>query len=726
MKATKTFRYTALTLNILEKILGSKFSVSGLENLPSKPIMFVANHFTRSETFFVPYLIYKYTSRQVRCLADAGLHNGMLGKFLESVGTIGTDNPNRDKIIVKDLICGEYDWMIYPEGSMQKNKDVTRHDELFISNTPYRTGPVRTGSAVLALKSHLYRKDLVEAKMRGNQDFLDDFKKEYGLEYRDYYKELDTYVVPVCITYYPIRPGQNRIEALARKFMEKVPDRLVEELEIEGNLLSNAEINLHFGKPINLAEYIASVRGLVYQIPIIKNQTKTDFIIKYFKHRLTTKFMDAIYSDAQVNFDHIFSATLRHISEREISIGHLKRIIYLSAAMIRKSGKYRINNSIKEENICKIFNDEEYAEFDSIFDLATKLGEIELAENGQIRVNKVIFNRQSDFHKIRLENTLQVIANEFALLEVADNIVKRNCKIPYEELKKRIFDDLIKKDLEIFERDYQVYFDKNFSKDRSVGRPYYLSCNIKAPAKIKKIGILICHGYKSSPKEVEALSRFFNGFGFKVYAVRLKGHGTSPINMKDVTWRDWYDSLQRGYAILRTHCSKVILVGFSTGGLLSLVTGAKKKQGLSGIVSINAALKLKDIKARMVPGINIWNEMLDKLHIETGKLEYVDDKPENPNFNYSRNYLKGVEQLEKLMHKTEDLLQDVTVPTVIIQAMKDPVVDSKSGDIIFEKIKSKNKMIFRPDFNNHVIINGERKEEVFVMIKEFLHKMNLV
>lgn len=726
MKATKTFRYTALTLNILEKILGSKFSVSGIENLPNKPILFVANHFTRSETFFVPYLIYKYTARQVRCLADAGLHHGMLGKFLDSVGTIGTDNPNRDKIIVKDLICGEYDWMIYPEGSMQKNKDITRHDELFISNTPYRTGPVRTGSAVLALKSHLYRKDLIEAKQRGNQAFLDEFKKEYNLEYRDYYKDLDTYVVPLCITYYPIRPGENRIEALARKFMEKVPERLVEELEIEGNLLSNAEINLHFGKPINLAEYIASVRGLIYQIPIIKNQTKTDFIIKYFKHRLTTKFMEEIYNDAQINFDHLFCAALRHISDKEVAISHLKRIIYLSAAMIRKSGKYRINNSIKEENICKIFNDEPFEEFDSIFNLAVKLKEIEITQDEKIIISRSIFNRQSDFHKIRLENTLQVIANEFALLEVADNIVKRNCKIPYQELKNRIFDDLIKKDLDIFDHDYQIYFDKNFSKNREIGRPYYLPCNIKAAAKIKKIGILICHGYKSSPKEVEALARFFNGFGFKVYAVRLKGHGTSPVNLKDTTWRDWYDSVQRGYAILRTNCSKVILVGFSTGGLLSLVTAAKKKNGLLGVVSINAALKLKDIRARMVPGINIWNEMLEKLHIDAGKFEYVDDKPENPNINYSRNYLKGVEQLEKLMHKCSDLLGDVSVPTLIIQAKNDPVVNPQSAEIIYEKIKSNKKMIFRPDFDNHVIINGERKEEVFNMIKEFLHKMNLL
>jgi 1-acyl-sn-glycerol-3-phosphate acyltransferase len=48
--STKTFRYAAFALRILEKLLGSNFSVSGIENLPRQPIMFVANHFTRAET----------------------------------------------------------------------------------------------------------------------------------------------------------------------------------------------------------------------------------------------------------------------------------------------------------------------------------------------------------------------------------------------------------------------------------------------------------------------------------------------------------------------------------------------------------------------------------------------------------------------------------------------------------------------------------------------------
>ena len=723
--ATKTFRYSAIIMKLLTKIVGSRFSVEGFENLPDKPVMFVANHFTRFETFVIPYLIYKHTGRQVRCLADASLHHGMFGRFLERVGTIATDNTHRDRIILKDLITAEYDWMIYPEGSMIKSKEIEKH-ELFINHTPYRTGPVRTGSAVLALKAHLYRQDLIEAHNANNTELLSSFKKALDVEYCEYFKNLDTYIVPLSVSYYPIRPGQNKVEILARKLIEKMPQRTIEELEIEGNLLASAEINLHFGKPISIAEYVKSARELIYQIPIIKNETKTNFVIKYFKNRLTTDFMARIYSDLQVNLDHVFSSALQHISEKEVALDHFKRIIYLSASMIRKSGKYRLNQSLAEENLFKIFTDEAHAEFDSAFQLAKNIGEVEELEGGIIRINKIFLRKTYDFHAIRIENTLRVIYNEFSLLEIANNIVKRNSRLPFEELRRHIFDDLCKKDKEIYEADYEIYFDKNFSKDKSVGMPFFLNSHIKTSSKIRKIGILICHGYKSSPQEVAALANFFNGFGFKVYVVRLKGHGTSPVNMKDVTWHDWYDSMQRGYAILRSICSKVIVVGFSTGGLLSLVSASHKTHGLAAIVSINAALKLNSISARMVPGINIWNEMLEKLHIDRGKFEYVDDVPENPNFNYSRNYLKGVEELEKLMTVCHAALPKISAPTLIIQASHDPVVDPASGKMIYNNIKSRNKMLFEPDFKNHVIINGERKEEVFAMIKEFLRTLNLV
>ena len=726
--SSKTFRYAAIAMRILEKLLGSNFTVSGLEKLPKKPVMFVANHFTRAETFFVPYLIYKYTGRQIRCLADSGLYHGALGRFLESVGTISTKHKNRDNVIIKDLVTGDYDWMIYPEGSMLKSKEI-KEDSGFINYTPSRVGPVRTGSAVLALKSQIYRADIIEAFEAGDLEILKDFETNFGITYQDNFKDLSTQIVPLNITYYPLRPGKNKIQQLAARLVKRIPKQVAEELEIEGNLLLGADININFGDPINLGDYIKSAQGLINQLPIIKEETKANLILRYFKTRLTNEFMAKIYSDIQVNLDHIFAAALGYFEEEEIEINHLKRAIYLSGVMIHSCGKYRINHSVFEENLMKMFLDEPHRDFDGVYELAKKQGVIEEISGSKIRIKKDLLAKQYDFHEIRLENSLHVVANEFALLDTASAIVRRSVKIKDEDLRKKVFHEIHKRDLEIFNSDYEIYFDEKFSKDKSVGSPFFLDSRAKVSSQVRGVGVLVSHGYKSAPKEVEALSQFLNGFGFKVYGTRMKGHGTAPINLKDVTWEDWYCGMQRGYAALQNICSKIVIVGFSTGGLLGLLSCAKKNHSakkLVGIVSINAALKLLDIKTKMVPGINVWNEMLEKLHIEKGRFEFVDDVPENPQINYSRNYLRGVEQLEKLMTICEKNLPLVVTNALIIQGTKDPVVNPISGKIIYEKIHSSEKFLSELDFSNHVIINGKEKEEVFEEIRKFFAKIKLI
>jgi esterase/lipase len=95
---------------------------------------------------------------------------------------------------------------------------------------------------------------------------------------------------------------------------------------------------------------------------------------------------------------------------------------------------------------------------------------------------------------------------------------------------------------------------------------------------------------------------------------------------------------------------------------------------------------------------------------------------ENPDINYSRNYLKGVNELAKLIEKTKAILGEINIPTLVIQSRNDPVVNPNSGNIIFDKIASDKKEIFTPDIARHTIITGEDKFLVFEKIADFIKK----
>ena len=205
---------------------------------------------------------------------------------------------------------------------------------------------------------------------------------------------------------------------------------------------------------------------------------KNNFIIKYYRSRLTSNFMEKIYSDVQINFDHIFVASLIHCSQSKIKISDLKRTIYYSAILIAKTKKYRLNSSIFEENIFKIFADEDYFEFDSVFNLAIKQNLIKKIGEDEIEIFKNFLNKEFDFHQIRIENTLQVILREFSLLESPNSIVKRVSMIDKNELRNIVFKNIYDLDLKIFDKNYLENFDKNFSKDKSIGSPLFLDNDV--------------------------------------------------------------------------------------------------------------------------------------------------------------------------------------------------------------------------------------------------------
>ena len=716
---TTTFHYTSLAINILERLIDPTFNIHGLENLTKKPVLFVANHFTRFETFIVPYLIYKHTKRQVRCLADSSLFNGNLGRYLERAGTLSTKDSKRNETIISDLISGDYDWMIYPEGSMIKSKKIYFKDR-FIAHTSDGSTRTKTGATVLALKSELYRQDLIRAFKDGDKNKLKFYQEKYQVTYSDALKDIDTHIIPVNITYYPIRPGNNIIKNVAQKLLKRLPKNITEELEIEGNLLLSSHINITFGKAIRVADYSRKIRSTVRHLPLLSEKTKHNLVINYLKYQLTDKFMKDIYSNTKINLDHLFSAVIFYFNGDKININHLKNIIYSSAIDIAKLNSYHLSHSIIEENLVKIFNSEKHPEFDSIVNLSLKLGILNKSSCGHFfMINRSNMEKEYDFHQVRIENTFQVIFNEFSLLNKANLVIKNNVSKNTSQLEQSVFTKIYQQDIKIFQDDYKKYYDSDLSKDQNIGQPFYLD---KSKGINSDIGILLCHGYNSAPQEMADMAANLSNLGYKIYAVRLSGHGTAPQNMEDVKWHDWYDSFQRGYSALNIVCKKIVVVGFSTGGLLSLLASANKANSkIAGIVVINAALKLQDIRARfIVPGVNIWNDLINKLKLKKISMTYVQSNSENPKVNYPRNYLKAVKQLGILMKKCLDSLVEIKQPTLIIYSKDDPIVKPVSSKIIYNNISSNIKEIAEFKRDNHIIVVGKGSDEVFNKVAFFI------
>jgi len=690
---------TKLVIDFLRKLFKTRLHVTGVDNIPDGPILFVANHFTRFETAIIPYLISKETGKTPRSLADDIVFVRELGDFLRKIGTISTGNPKRDEIILSDLMTGSKNWLIYPEGIMVKNKKISQQKNYKIF-TPKRKGLVHTGAAVLALKAELLKREYESAKKLRRTKHIKDLEKNYCFSAKEV-AEKPLSIVPISISYFPIFPKDNFLKKVLSKIFTPSLDRYIEEIDIESSMLTNSDINVHFSAPINVKDFIKT-GGKTLSVIQGLSKKSTQVLVDLYKHPLTTRFMSDVYNNIHINLQHLYALILSKTTHKKVSRGYMCLMVYSLADKLIAMEKYRLHPSVLQG--VKILFPSTLKE---CTEAALRSGILKESDKTCLTLSKNALNDEYDFHTIRLKNILKVQLNEMRVFKDVQKAAESIAKKPLAFLKKEAVSTILDKMLFDYEADYKKYYSKKFSKPKQTGSPYFLE------ARSKKIGVVLCHGYKASPAEVHLLAKYLNKKGYNVLVPRLKGHGTAPINLKDVTYQDWQESMNEAYAVLRQSCDKVILVGFSTGGLLSLCCAAQNY--VDGIVCVNAALKLNDIRINYIGAINFWNDLL-KI-----RKSYIDAKPEYPHTNYSRNYLKGVEELSKLMEQTNTCATHVSCPALIIQGKKDPIVNSKSGQAIYGLIKSKTKYLYEPDAEHHVIIRGTGHEEVFETIHKFIH-----
>ena len=697
------FALSSLAIGLIRKFSGANITVSG-EALPESPVLFVTNHFTRFETFVVPHMLYEKYDRPSRSLADDSVFVGALGKFMLWVGTISNKTKNRDCIIVEDLLSGSADWVIYPEGYMVKNKKITFNKGEFCTHSPEYEGPVHTGAAVMALKARI----LQERARRNHDETLKHFCGKMDIDSTKIDKSLRIKVVPVSITYYPIRPGRNRFLNWVDTKINQRNKRLFEELEIEVNLLMNAHMNIRFGKPIALDNYMDE---LLENEEDIYDETKVNAFIDAKRKALTNDMMQRVYSQMQIHFDHMFILSLVTMPTVKVCPTYLRTLIYKNARSLRELPDHNLHSELQRE-VFKLILDENYAPFASVIEVAVKQKILYQDSDGEYLFDRSLLEKEYPFHKVRVKNTLQVILNEIKWQKNIVKMAEENSKYTEAELKLDNFRHISKRSWNYFEREYQQYVGKK-PRRTNKGAPIILF------DEKFDVGVVFSHGYMAAPREIATLAAYLFERGINVYVPRLRGHATDPKALLDVTAKDWETDFERAFTAMRQVCSKVYIGGFSTGGLIALIHAAQYK--VDGVISINAALKLQDLRVSyVVPTLHFFNEMVAHLHAK-GIMEWIDNsKTEQPLVNYHKHPLASVSQLEKVMSKVTKSLSKVTAPILIIQGDNDPVVKRESARLIYDGVRSEEKKLLLLPRERHSILADEKSEEVFEAVFGFI------
>ena len=237
-----------------------------------------------------------------------------------------------------------------------------------------------------------------------------------------------------------------------------------------------------------------------------------------------------------------------------------------------------------------------------------------------------------------------------------------------------------------------------------------------------EVGLLLLHGFTSTPHQFRELSKFLVDRGFTVYSPLIAGHGTSPKEMSKTTGEDWAKSAEEALHHLRRYVRRVVIVGNSFGGNLAFWLAHRYPDLVSGIVSLGTPIKLR---AHLFLLMRTYTYgLFMTYHRKSGREYKVDYIDLSDQVSYPVIPIRCLREFFRFIRtRTIPTLESVTTPTLMIQADQDPVVHPKSAPYIHQHLGSNHKKMYWLNGRYHNLPYSDRREEIFHKVDEFIQEL---
>ncbi len=740
------YSWSVRLFSILEKMLSINIRMHHDKGQLAQGEIFLFNHFARFETFIPQSLIYKETGAYCRSVASSEFFTGddLFSNYLLGVGAVPHNYPRLIPYLAGEILRGRK-IIIFPEGGMVKDRRVIdrRGGYSIYSRIAMERRKHHTGAALLSLTLDIYKKAILQAQKQEDYTKLEKWAAELKMDNAESLVTAalrPSTIVPANITFYPMRVGDNLLKRSVELFNKGISRRLSEELLIEGNILfKNTDMDIRLGDPIHTDQFWGWLdRQLIEQaafhfdsIDDILEPNNNKRLIgglraKRIRHKalaLRDEYMHIMYSQITVNLSHLASKIIYELLDRgqtSIDYDSFHQMLYLAVKRAQNETGIILHRSLKNPEAYGNLVEGECKGLDQFIKTASSLGLIE-QENHQYHFLPKLCDEHA-FDDIRTENLVAVYANEVAPLSAIRTIIKEAIDSAKQLTDKKLallrFDD----ELTSYNWD-KAYFSKprhqelnNKETATQSGEPFLL-----LPDNHKQLGIVLTHGFLASPAEVRAFGKRLATLGYPVIGPRLKGHGTSPWDLRKRTWEDWLASVAHAYQIMSGLTEKVCIVGFSTGGALGLQLASTQPDQLAGIAALGVPIKFRNKNMSfVVPVVHGANKLVKWISSYEGVIPFRPNRSEHPDINYYSMPLHSLFELGQMASAVESNLGNVHCPVYLIQGDEDAIVDPRSTQIVYDKISSEDKDLLMIPTKRHGILHDDiegTQDQVIQFIK---------
>lgn len=226
-----------------------------------------------------------------------------------------------------------------------------------------------------------------------------------------------------------------------------------------------------------------------------------------------------------------------------------------------------------------------------------------------------------------------------------------------------------------------------------------------------KTGVLFIHGFTGGAYEVQPLVTFVrNQTDWVVEVPTLPGHGLR-LDLENATAESWLMEAEQAIQRLQRKVDKLIVVGFSMGGLIAMYLTLRYP--VDKLVLLSAAAKY--ISPRIM--LNDFQSMLT----ESIKRTYEPSLFARLfKYKLKNTPLRATFEFLRIVKAVQPYYGQIKIPVCIVQGAQDQIVPFSAAVHLFKEIGSTQKMLITSPFARHHVCYSDDCKDWFQKVYQFM------
>lgn len=219
------------------------------------------------------------------------------------------------------------------------------------------------------------------------------------------------------------------------------------------------------------------------------------------------------------------------------------------------------------------------------------------------------------------------------------------------------------------------------------------------------------HGFTGGPFEVEPFADYISERTDWILKIpTLPGHG-EKLDLKNLSAESWMMEAELALKELKKTVDKVIIVGFSMGGLIAMYLAMRYK--IDRLVLLSAA-------AKYISAPRIFEE-LQKAMTAAAKGKLADHAFYHLyEYKWRNTPVTSAVEFLRVVKMVEPYYKLIEVPVCIVQGGRDGIVPVSAAEFIYENIGSQDKRMIHSENGEHLICYSDDCDDWFSEVLAFM------